>query len=92
VTSVPTGLSVPCGMLAVAIPGMRLPLVLIVVVAFFTSTAVLPLLVLTGVVSYLICHDQPELRDAAVPTDQTGVSPRPGPGRGTRGDAPRTPG
>jgi H+/Cl- antiporter ClcA len=64
VTTVPTGLSVPCGMLAIAIPAMRLPLVMIVVVAFFTPPVVLPLLVLSAVASYLICHDQPELRDA----------------------------
>jgi H+/Cl- antiporter ClcA len=74
VTSVPVGLSVPCAMLSVAIPAMRLPLLLIVVVAFFTSAAALPLLVIAGAASYLVCHDQPELRDppSAEPAPEAG--------------------
>jgi len=63
VTSVSTAVSVPCGMLAVALPAMRMPLLLIVIVAFFTGPVGLPLLVVAAIAGYLVCHDQPELRD-----------------------------
>jgi H+/Cl- antiporter ClcA len=63
-TSVPPALAVACGMVSVGIPAMRLPLFMILIVAFFTSAEVLPLIVISGVAAYVVCHDRPELRDA----------------------------
>jgi len=63
-TTVPPALAVACGMVSVAIPAMRLPLFLILIVAFFTSPEMLPLLVISGVAAYVLSHDRPELRDA----------------------------
>jgi H+/Cl- antiporter ClcA len=63
-TSVPPALAVGCGMLSISIPAMRLPLFMILLVAFFTSAELLPMLVLAGVVAYVLCHDRPELRDS----------------------------
>ncbi len=67
VTSVPTAVSLPCGMLAVSLPAMRMPVVMILIVAFFTGVETLPLVIFAGVAAYLICHDQPELRDPPQP-------------------------
>lgn len=63
-TTVPPALAIACGMVSVAIPAMRLPLFLILIVAFFTTAAMLPLLVISGVAAYVLSHDRPELRDA----------------------------
>jgi H+/Cl- antiporter ClcA len=63
-TGVPVALAVACSMVSVAIPAMRLPLFLLLVVAFFTSAELIPLLVISAVASYVMSHDRPELRDA----------------------------
>ena len=78
ILSVPEAVSVPCGMVAVALPALRMPVLLIVIVAFFTPAEALPLLVIAGIVSFLLCNDQPELRDSPEPKPPPG-QPAPDP-------------
>jgi H+/Cl- antiporter ClcA len=79
ILSVPEAVSVPCGMVAVALPALRMPVLLIVIVAFFTPADALPLLVIAGIVSFLLCNDQPELRDAPEPESPPAPAPAPAP-------------
>ena len=77
--SVPEAVSVPCGMVAVALPALRMPVLLIVIVAFFTPADALPLLAIAGIVSFLLCNDQPELRDTPGHEPPPPPAPEPAP-------------
>lgn len=58
---VPLAVAVGCGMAGAAVAIMRLPVFIAVLVAFFASPALVPLLVLASVVGYVLTFDRPEL-------------------------------
>ena len=61
---VPLAVAVGCGMAGAAVAIMRLPVFVAVLVAFFASPALIPLIVLASVVGYVLTFDRPELGGA----------------------------
>ncbi|MBM2822071.1 MAG: ion channel protein [Thermoleophilia bacterium] len=58
---VPLAVAVGCGMAGAAVAIMRLPVFVAVLVAFFASPVLIPLIVLASVVGYVLTFDRPEL-------------------------------
>jgi H+/Cl- antiporter ClcA len=58
---VPLAVSVGCGMAGAAVAIMRLPVFITLLVAFFASLTLVPLIVLAVVVGYVLTFDRPEL-------------------------------
>jgi H+/Cl- antiporter ClcA len=59
--SVPLAVSVGCGMAGAAVAVMRLPIFVVLLIAFFASPATLPLVVLAAVAGYVLTFDKQEL-------------------------------
>jgi H+/Cl- antiporter ClcA len=59
--SVPLAVSVACGMAGAAVAIMRVPIFVVLLIAFFASPATIPLVVLAAVVGYMLTFDKPEL-------------------------------
>lgn len=70
--SIPLAVSVACGMTGAAVAIMRVPIFVVLLVAFFAAPAVLPLIVLAAVVGYVLTFDRPELGGA--PEDEQQVA------------------
>ena len=58
---VPLAVAVACGLAGAAVAIMRLPVFVAVLVAFFASPVLIPLIVLACVVGYVLTFDRPEL-------------------------------
>jgi H+/Cl- antiporter ClcA len=65
VSSVPAAVGVACGMTAAGIAVIRLPIFIVLLVGFFTSPELVPLLVISAVTAYVIVYDKPEFADHA---------------------------
>jgi H+/Cl- antiporter ClcA len=59
--SVPLAVAAACGMAGAAVVILRLPIFVILFVAFFASPLVIPMIVLAVVAAYLLTYDKPEL-------------------------------
>jgi H+/Cl- antiporter ClcA len=59
--SVPLAVSVACGMAGAAVAVMRVPIFVVLLIAFFASPATIPLVVLAAVVGYMLTFDKAEL-------------------------------
>ena len=57
--SIPAGLAVGCGMAATGVAMFRLPLFIVLFVAVFTGPELVPLMVVSSLVAYVIVHDAP---------------------------------
>ena len=74
---VPLAVAVGCGMAGAAVAIMRLPVFVALLVAFFASPALLPLIVLACVVGYVLAFDKPELGGDPGEDDVTTVGDAP---------------
>jgi H+/Cl- antiporter ClcA len=63
--SIPLAVSAACGMTGAAVALIRLPVFVVLLVAFFASPSVLPLIVLAAVVGYVLTFDRGGLGGAA---------------------------
>jgi H+/Cl- antiporter ClcA len=59
--SIPLAVAVASGMAGAAVALIRLPIFVVLLVAFFASPATIPLIVLAAVVGYVLTFDRPEL-------------------------------
>lgn len=59
--SIPLAVSAASGMAGAAVALLRLPIFVVLLVAFFASPATIPLIVLAAVVGYVLTFDRPEL-------------------------------
>lgn len=62
--SVPLAVSVACGMAGAAVAITRVPIFVVLLIAFFASPATIPLVVLAAVVGYMLTFDKAELGGA----------------------------
>ncbi len=68
---VPLAVAVGCGMAGAAVAIMRLPVFVALLVAFFASPILIPLIVLASVVGYVLAFDRPELGGPARERERT---------------------
>jgi len=68
---VPLAVAVGCGMAGAAVAIMRLPVFIALLVAFFASPVLIPLIVLACVVGYVLTFDRPELGGAPPDEEKT---------------------
>jgi H+/Cl- antiporter ClcA len=71
---VPLAVGVACGMTGAAVAIMRLPVFVVLMVAFFASPATIPLIVLACVVAYVLTFDKSELGGPAREEERTATA------------------
>ena len=72
--NVPLAVGVACGMAGAGVAIMRLPVFVVLMVAFFASPTTAPLIVLAAAVGYVLTFDKPEL--GGPPDDEQRVATR----------------